>query len=357
MKVIYDEVAAEARMGFGASFFPSIGAMKMATYLRENQDDEVILITSLKNAIGYDDVYFFSDKPLSQLPKEVFTLDNAHLYGKHLDRLPLIVEHTRASTTIYKSYIEERLADKRISPDNAFFLLDGVYYQPFDSEGHLVPLPPSKPGQAFYIYDDDFLAHEQCWDILDKVIARKPRLVVFTSPVLCHKVSQYFKIRDYFKVSRSKNKFILDYYVPPHRLEYYFKKYQLPFLGDLSKSGNTYVFLGKNYGDGEYNEDFYRRNIPYCLQLIKGYFDYKLPVKFLVYERDDIINPYLPFYKKMRAWLNSSLTKEGERRTLRSYFVSSQKDRKYLQELLKEIPDIKSYLDFSKKQGWILDDE
>lgn len=357
MKVIYDEAVAEARGGLGASFYPSIGAMKMATYLRENQEDEVLLITSLKNAAGYDDVYFFSDKPLSQLPKEIFTLNNVHLYGAFLDPLPRIVEHARASAQIYKPLIEERLVEKKITADNAFFLLDGVYYQPYDCEGRRMPLPPSKSGQVFYIYDKDFLAKEECWDILDKIVERKPRTIVFAAPLLCHTVSQYFKVRDYTKVSRAKNKFILDYYVPPHHLDYYFSKYQLPFLGDLTKSGSTYIYLGKDYGEGSYDEIFYKHNLVYCLQLMKKYLENSLPIKIMLYERDDLINPYLPFYKKIRTWWNASFTKEGARRTLRSYFLYSQKEQKYLQELLKKIPDLNQYIDFSRKQGWIIDDE
>ena len=73
MIAIYDEEFATAKRGLPP---PSLAAMKTAAYLKTEQDDLVILITDLTNAANYNKVYFFSDKPLENLPKEIFLMNN-----------------------------------------------------------------------------------------------------------------------------------------------------------------------------------------------------------------------------------------------------------------------------------------
>ena len=96
MIAIYDEEFATAKRGLPP---PSLAAMKTSAYLKTEQDDLVILITDLTNAANYKEVYFFSDKPLEELPKEI-----TNEFG-----LPFLLKPRRsyASKGIEKIYNEE----------------------------------------------------------------------------------------------------------------------------------------------------------------------------------------------------------------------------------------------------------
>ena len=59
---------------------PSLAAMKTSAYLKTEQDDMVYLITDISGLANYNEVYFFSDKPIEELPKEIFLLNNIYLY-------------------------------------------------------------------------------------------------------------------------------------------------------------------------------------------------------------------------------------------------------------------------------------
>ena len=123
MIAIYDEEFAPAKRGLPP---PSLAAMKTAAYLKTEQDDLVILITDLTNAANYNKIYFFSDKPLEDLPKEIFLMDNIVLYGKYLDPLPQIIEHMMPDITIYHDVVQTRLINKITSTNRALQFLDSI---------------------------------------------------------------------------------------------------------------------------------------------------------------------------------------------------------------------------------------
>ena len=123
MIAIYDEEFATAKRGLPP---PSLAAMKTSAYLKTEQDDLVILITDLTNAANYKEVYFFSDKPLEELPKEIFLMDNIHLYGKYLEPVPQIIEHMAPDITIYHDVVQSRLVKKVVSTGKfTFSEIDG----------------------------------------------------------------------------------------------------------------------------------------------------------------------------------------------------------------------------------------
>ena len=258
MIAIYDEEFATAKRGLPP---PSLAAMKTAAYLKTEQDDLVILITDLTNAANYNKVYFFSDKPLENLPKEIFLMDNIVLYGKYLDPLPQIIEHMMPDITIYHDVVQTRLINKITSTNRALQFLDSIYYQAYGSKGERLPLPPSSRKKRFYIYDEDFLSYEDCWNIFKEIEERAPTGIYTIKPIQCHTLKQFFTLReDYEKVSRN-NKVILDYFVPLHHFETYFGKYKLKLLGEITKNSEVYVYLGKNYGSNAYGEVFYLKNL------------------------------------------------------------------------------------------------
>ena len=301
MIAIYDEEFATAKRGLPP---PSLAAMKTAAYLKTEQDDLVILITDLTNAANYDKVYFFSDKPLEDLPKEIFLMNNIILYGKYLDPLPQIIEHMMPDITIYHDVVQTRLINKITSTNRALQFLDSIYYQAYGSKGERLPLPPSSRKKRFYIYDEDFLSCEDCWNIFKEIEERMPTGIYTIKPIQCHTIKQFFTLReDYEKVSRA-NKIILDYYVPLHHFDVYFGKYKLKLLGEITKNSEVYVYLGKNYGANAYGEVFYLKNLYYSLNLIFSYWSRNIPIKAEMFIVEDSVNPYKEIFQALRQWTN-----------------------------------------------------
>ncbi len=301
MIAIYDEEFATAKRGLPP---PSLAAMKTAAYLKTEQDDLVILITDLTNAANYNKVYFFSDKPLEDLPKEIFFMDNIILYGKYLDPLPQIIEHMMPDITIYHDVVQTRLINKITSTNRALQFLDSIYYQAYGSKGERLPLPPSSRKKRFYIYDEDFLSCEDCWNIFKEIEERMPTGIYTIKPIQCHTIKQFFTLReDYEKVSRA-NKIILDYYVPLHHFDIYFGKYKLKLLGEITKNSEVYVYLGKNYGANAYGEVFYLKNLYYSLNLIFSYWSRNIPIKAEMFIVEDSVNPYKEIFQALRQWTN-----------------------------------------------------
>lgn len=340
MIAIYDEEFAMAKRGLPP---PSLAAMKTAAYLKMEQTDTVILITDLAAADNYEKIYFFSDKPLEELPKEIFTMKNIELYGKYLEPVPRIVEHMTPDITIYHNIVQSRLVQKITSTNRALQFLDSIYYQVYGSEGERLPIPPSSNRKRFYIYDEDFLGYENCWDILKEIEERTPSGIYMTKPIQCHTIKQFFTLReDYEKVSRA-NKIILDYFVPLHHFDVYFSKYKLKLLGEITKNSEVYVYLGKNYSANAYGEVFYLKNLYYCLNLIFSYMSRNIPIKAELFPAEDAVNPYIEIFQALRQWTNNS----NQDASIQKYCVSK-KAKEKLDTFLKENPAMEIFFNKTK---------
>ena len=340
MIAIYDEEFATAKRGLPP---PSLAAMKTTAYLKTEQDDIVILITDLTNAANYKEVYFFSDKPLEDLPKEIFLMDNIHLYGKYLEPLPRIVEHMTPDITIYHDIIQTRLVQKIVTTNRALQFLDSIYYQAYGSKGERLPLPPSPKKRRFYIYDEDFLSYDDCWNIFKEIEERIPTGIYTVKPIQCHTVKQFFTLReDYEKVSRA-NKIILDYYVPLHHFETYFGKYKLKLLGEITKNSEIYVYLGKNYSSSAYGEVFYLKNLYYSLNLIFSYWSRNIPIKAEMFVAEDSVNPYKELFQALQQWTNHN----DYDKTISS-FLSTKKLKPKLEEFIANNPAMEIFFNKSK---------
>lgn len=340
MIAIYDEEFATAKRGLPP---PSLAAMKTSAYLKTEQDDLVILITDLTNTANYKEVYFFSDKPLEELPKEIFLMDNVHLYGKYLEPVPQIIEHMAPDITIYHDVVQSRLVKKVVSTSRALQFLDSIYYQAYGSKGERLPLPPSEKRKRFYLYDEDFLSKENCWEIFREIEERTPTGIYTIKPIQCHTVKQFFTLReDYEKVSRT-NKIILDYYVPLHHFETYFGKYKLKLLGEITKNSEVYIYLGKNYGANAYNEVFYLKNLYYSLNLIFSYWSRNIPIKAELFIPDDGVNPYKEFFEALRLWTNN----DNHDIPLKNYFTTKKLQPK-LEEFLTSNPVMEIFFNKTK---------
>lgn len=310
---------------------PSLAAMKTSAYLKMEQKDGVYLVTDIDKLKNYNEIYFFSDKPVENIPKEIFLLENIHLYGKFLENIPQIIEHMTADISIYYDIIQDKLSKKIISTDKAIQFLDSIYYQAYGSNGERLPLPPSPKRKRFYLYDEDFLKNEKCWDIFKEIGERIPSGIYTVNPIQCHTLKQFFMLREeYEKVSRS-NKIILDYFIPFHHFDVYFGKYKLKLLGEITKKSEVYIYLGKNYSARAYGQIFYLKNLFYCLNLIFSYWSRNIPIKAEMYIAEGAINPYKEIFTNLRLWTNSSNLEAK----LSDYFVSK-KSKENLNDFLKE---------------------
>ena len=322
---------------------PSLAAMKMSSYLKSTQKEQIILLRSMDNIENYEKVYFFSDLILDKLPKEIFQYPNVELYGLHLNEIPALAEHMIPDTTIYNDLVQERVNEKLLSTNRALQFLDSIYYKCYDQNNKKIALPPSERRKRFYIYDADFLSLENCWEILDNIIERAPSTILMTQPIQCHTLKQFFTLReDYEKVSRN-NKIILDFFVPLHHLEVFFGKYKLRLLGEITKTADVCIYLGKNYSNNTYNETFYLRNIFYCMNMLYSYYSRNIPIKAELHIQLDVTNPYEDVYNAIRLWANSG---DYNMTMAQSFGTKQLKER--MAELIKHNPSFEPFFNKSK---------
>ena len=322
---------------------PSLAAMKMAAYLKSKENVQIIVLNNLETIDNFEKVYFFSDLVIDKLPKEIFQYPNVEMYGLHLSPIPLLAEHMIPDTTIYNNIVQERVNDKHTSTNRALQFLDSIYYKCYDENGKRLPLPPSDKRKRFYIYDNDFLEIPNSWSILEEITERQPSGIYMTQPIQCHTVKQFFTLReDYEKVSRN-NKVILDYFVPLHHFETYFGKYKLKLLGEITKTADVCVYLGKNYGNNTYSETFYIKNIFYCLNLIYSYYSRNIPIKAEIYYPVDCTNPFEDVYNAIRLWVNS---KDYDMTMAQSFGTKKLQER--MQELINKNASFAPFFDKTK---------
>lgn len=286
--------------------YPSLGALKLSKFLKKEQKDEIRLLTAIEQAKNCNKVFFFSDEPAENLPKEIFLWDEITIYGKYFTPLPQIVEHQIPDIGLYKEVLQKKIADNEIKVEQALSFLESAYYQAFGENGEILPIPPIKTRKKFYLYDEDFLAKENYENVLDKIEMRSPSSIFTIYPLHCRTIKQFLSVRrDHQTLSRT-NQTILDYFVPLQQLEVYFSKYRIPLLGEITKNSNVCVYIGKNYIDDSYGDTFYFRNIYYCLTLVCSYWSRKIPIKVEVFYRNDQLHGFSNIMNKIRSWTTSS---------------------------------------------------
>ena len=245
--------------------------------------------------------------------------------------------------TLYNDFVQERVVNKLTTTNRALQFLDSIYYKSYDQKGKKLPLPPAAKRKRFYVYDVDFLSVPNCWDILEEIAERLPSSIYMVHPILCKTIKQFLLLReDYEKVSRN-NKIILDYFVPLHHLEVYFGKYKLKLLGEITKTANVNIYLGKNYSNDTYNEVFYLRNIFYCLNLIFSYYSRNIPIKTELYYSLSETNPYEDVYTAIRLWANSD---DYDMTLAQSFGTKKLKER--MEELIEKNPAFAVFFDKTK---------
>lgn len=333
----YDFTCAEKKAAV-----PSLGAMKLYTYLQKERPQ---LITTDVQMGLCEKGYFFSNKPFDEIPYTYLTMDNITAFGKYFEEpQERIINHMIPNTDLYKKYIQTSIAVNEMTVDRGLDILDSTYYQAY-VDGEKIPIPPSRSRKKFYIYDKDFLAYPDCWEILDEAITHKPTSIYMVEPIQCHTAKQFFFLREeYEKVARS-NKIVLDYYVPYHDLDLYFGKYKLKLLGEITTNSDVCIYLGKNYGAQAYKETFYTKNLFYNLNLLFSYYSRNIPVRAVEYQDApmDAVNPYPKLYEALATWSRTSWDVKIERSLGRT-----KEGKEQLNMLLEKHPVFKGFMGKSK---------
>lgn len=325
---------------------PSIEAMKMATYLKRYEKKPYRLLTSLEQILNCEKVYFFTNQIVEEIPTEVFFYDNIEFYGEYMSEvLSPLIQHMAPDVSLYKEEIQKRIAEDKVSSAKALSFLDSIYYQA-KINGETLPVPPMSSKKKIYIYDKDFLGYEDCWEILDKIIEKRPSTIHMTEMIQCHTMKQFLFLREeYEKVSRA-NKIALDYFVPLHQLEVYFGKYKMKLLGEITKNSSVYIYLGKCYGAQAYNNTFYVKNILYCLNLLFSYYSRNIPIMAeIYYPKFEEDNPYIEIYKAIKSWANNE---DWDIILQDSFRTKLQKEK--LKQLLDKHPIMKPFFSYSKNK-------
>lgn len=285
---------------------PSLGALKLATFLKKEQKDQVILLNKLEQAKNCKKVFFFTNLPMEKLPKEVFLWDNVTFYGKFFEPLPQIVEHQIPSISLYKDDVQEKVTKKAVTIEKAMDFLEGIYYQAYGAKGEILPLPPIGKKKRVWVYDEDLLGANDGWKVVARILERSPTAVYTIHPILCHTIKQFILVRRGRTTALSRtNEVILDYFVPLHQIETYFAKYKMLLLGEITKTSKVFIYLGKNYSSNAYGETFYLRNIYYCLTLICSYWTRKIPIKTKIYYQTIQPHGFEKVLEGIRKWTTS----------------------------------------------------
>lgn len=322
-------------------------ALKISSYYKRYEKNEnVFLIKDLKSIEKYDKVYFVSNKILEEIPQEVLVAPNVLFYGEYLpDDIPELYHHMIPDVTLYNETVQRLLTEEKITTERALTFLSSSYYQAKVGDTY-IPIPPIEPRARIYVYDKDFLAQPDCWNIFDRIIERKPASIFFVEPLRCHTIKQFLHLREeYERVSR-QNKIILDYFVPYDDFDLYFGKYKLKLLGEITTSSHISIYLGKNYKSDVYSEMFYIHNIFYCLNLLFSYYSRNIPIfTEIYYPPNQPLTIYTEIYKVIRAWVNSS----DKDKTFGECFWTK-KQKKILKQLLDKNPTFEAFLPKSKNK-------
>ena len=230
-------------------------------------------------------------------------------------------------------------------------MLDDSYYRNYAGENKL-PLTPVLPRKRFYLYDKDFFYPD--WEeTLNIISERNPSSIVRIHPVICHTLSEYFKLRSFIKFARS-NEIILDINIPLEDTNYMFNHYKNLFLADITKSSNVFLPLGGSLSNqAKYFKDFiYKINLLY-LFWSNGIF---IKIKYLEPEIG-IKNPLHNISLAMETM--SDILKERRKDMTLNYVIERRKKDNILVEernlLLKFYPSAKELFNQSfnklKQQG------
>ena len=252
------------------SIIPNLEIMKLATYYRIEKNQFCRLLSLNEPELtNYDKIYCFSEAHGCPKVPEQYLRANQVIYGgtgftlgKYVPFEDPIIDFTIPKVGIYKDYLKERYNDG-VKSRVISHVLDNTYYRCYANKEKL-PIPPILPKKQVFLYDRDFF-YDDWEDIIQEIADRRPSSIIRIHPVVCHKLSDFFKLRTIQKFSR-ENKIILDLNIDLEDVYYMIKKYKKQLLAEITISSNVFLQLGGNYKTNyQYFKDFiYKINLLYC---------------------------------------------------------------------------------------------
>ena len=332
---------------------PNVEIMKLASYYR-TEENLFCNLVSLKDTImeGYDIIYCFSETFDPVIP-DILKRQSNIIYGgtgftngEYIPFQNSIIDFTLPKTWIYKNFLKEKY-DNGIKTAVINQLLDSTYYRRYAGNEKL-PMPSIKPNKLLYLYDVDFFSYD--WeDTIQEAIDRKVRSIHSIHPIICKRLSQYFKLRTYSKITRS-NDILLDTEVPLNEVGYMLRNYQNMFLADINKSTAVYIPIG---GTFQTNLQYYK-DLIYKLNILYSFWSYKIPIKLkYIPSKVGITSNIINLLKLIATW--SQLNNPGisiNDRLLRKMAVLEEK--KILLKFHPSAADLftQTYNDLSKRGVW-----
>ena len=257
---------------------PNIEIMKLATYYKNEENTFCRLINLDEEELSsYSQIYFFSEQERFPEIPPAFKKVNNVIYGgtaftyEYQPFTNSIIDFTLPKVSIYKEFLKQKYQDG-IKTKIINHILDDTYYRNYAGNERL-PLPPIIPNKRVFLYDKDFFYPD--WeDTINEIASHRPSSIFHIHPIVCRKLSDYFKLRNQPKVSRTSN-VILELEIPLTDVNYMLKKYSNLFLADITENSNIFLSLGNSFATSFH----YYRDYIYKLNLLYSFWSYGIPIK------------------------------------------------------------------------------
>ncbi len=291
---------------------PNLEIMKLATYYRleKNQFCRLISLEEANDLTNYDQIFCFSESHATPVIPPAFLRVPNIVYGGtgftngiYIPFKNELIDFTLPKPTIYKEYLKQ-LYNDGIKAKVISRALDNSYYRFYSKER--LPIPPIKKNKAILIYDINFFCQD--WqEIVSELEARRPSTIISIHPIVCKKITDFFNLRNFRKISREKNNIILDLNIPLEDVYYMLNKYKKFLLAEITQYSNVYLKIGDSFS----TTTQYRTDLIYKLNLLYCFWSYNIPIK-LWYEpaRIGFHNSIEELEKKIAIWSKTAISKD-----------------------------------------------
>ena len=283
---------------------PNIEIMKLATYYKNEENTFCRLIDLKEEELSsYDKIYFFSEQEKYPEIPDAFKRANNIIFGgtaftyNYQPFENSIIDFTLPRIGIYKEFLKQKYQDG-IKTKIINHVLDDTYYRNYAGLERL-PLPPIIPQKRIFLYDKDFFYPD--WEeTIEEISLRKPSSIFRIHPIICKNLTNYFKLRNYTKISRTTS-IILDIDIPLSEVNYMLKKYSNLFLADITETSNIYIPLGDTFSTSFH----YYKDYIYKLNLLYSFWSYEIPIKIkYIYPQIGLNDPLYHLSKLTESWSN-----------------------------------------------------
>lgn len=256
---------------------PNIEIMKLATYYKNDENIFSRLISLDETELSsYDIIYFFSEAETAPIIPTQFKAANV-LYGgtaftdEYQPFKNSLIDFTIPKIFVYKEFLKQKY-QAGIKTKIINHILDDTYYRNYAGNTRL-PIPPIIPNKRVFLYDKDFFYPD--WEeTMNEIISHRPSSIIRIHPIVCHKITEYFKLREMTKISRA-NSIILDLNIPLNDVHYMLNKYSNLFLADITESSNIYLALGTTLKSCFH----YYKDYIYKMNLLYSFWSKGIPIK------------------------------------------------------------------------------